>query len=40
MSNDNNSLAHATWNCKYHIVLAVKTALSSSQRIGVFERDV
>ena len=20
--NDNNSLAHTTWNCKYHIVFA------------------
>ena len=24
MSIDNNSLAHATWNCKYHIVFAPK----------------
>ena len=23
-SNDNNSLAHTTWNCKYHIVFAPK----------------
>ena len=22
--NDNNSLAHTTWNCKYHIVFAPK----------------
>ena len=22
--NDNNSLAHTTWNCKYHIVFATK----------------
>lgn len=22
--NDNNSLAHTTWNCKYHIVFASK----------------
>ncbi len=22
--NDNNSLAHTTWNCKYYIVLAKK----------------
>ena len=22
--NDNNSLAHTTWNCKYHIVFALK----------------
>ena len=21
---DNNSLAHSTWNCKYHIVFAPK----------------
>jgi len=24
MSKDNNSLAHTTWNCKYHIVFAPK----------------
>ena len=24
MTNDNNSLAHTTWNCKYHIVFAAK----------------
>ena len=24
MPNDNNSLAHTTWNCKYHIVFAPK----------------
>ena len=24
MSNDTNSLAHTTWNCKYHIVFAPK----------------
>lgn len=24
MSNDNNSLAHTKWNCKYHIVFAPK----------------
>lgn len=24
MSNDNKSLAHTTWNCKYHIVFAPK----------------
>ena len=24
MTNDNNSLAHITWNCKYHIVFAPK----------------
>ena len=24
MTNDNNSLAHTTWNCKYHIVFAPK----------------
>ena len=24
MANDNNSLAHTTWNCKYHIVFAPK----------------
>jgi len=24
MSKDNNSLAHTTWNCKYHIVSAPK----------------
>ncbi len=23
-ANDNNSLAHTTWNCKYHIVFAPK----------------
>lgn len=23
-SNDNNSLAHTTWNCKYYIVFAPK----------------
>ncbi len=22
--NDNNSLAHTSWNCKYHIVFAPK----------------
>ena len=22
--NDNNSLSHSKWNCKYHIVFAVK----------------
>ena len=22
--NDNNSLAHTSWNCKYHIVFALK----------------
>ncbi len=24
MKQDNNSLAHTTWNCKYHIVFAPK----------------
>ena len=24
MRQDNNSLAHTTWNCKYHIVFAPK----------------
>lgn len=24
MNNDRNSLAHTTWNCKYHIVFAPK----------------
>ena len=24
MNNDTNSLAHTTWNCKYHIVFAPK----------------
>jgi len=24
MIQDNNSLAHTTWNCKYHIVFASK----------------
>ncbi|HRG31180.1 MAG TPA: IS200/IS605 family transposase, partial [Trichococcus flocculiformis] len=24
MSQDKNSLAHTTWNCKYHIVFAPK----------------
>ena len=24
MSKDTNSLAHTTWNCKYHIVFAPK----------------
>ena len=24
MGNDSNSLAHTTWNCKYHIVFAPK----------------
>ena len=24
MRQDNNSLAHTTWNCKYHIVFAAK----------------
>ena len=24
MKNDTNSLAHTTWNCKYHIVFAPK----------------
>ncbi len=24
MTNDNNSLAHTTWNCKYHVVFAPK----------------
>ena len=24
MTNDRNSLAHTTWNCKYHIVFAPK----------------
>lgn len=24
MYNDNNSLAHTKWNCKYHIVFAPK----------------
>lgn len=24
MNNDNNSLAHTKWNCKYHIVFAPK----------------
>ena len=24
MTNDNKSLAHTTWNCKYHIVFAPK----------------
>ena len=24
MANDNNSLSHTTWNCKYHIVFAPK----------------
>lgn len=24
MSKDTNSLAHSTWNCKYHIVFAPK----------------
>lgn len=24
MNQDNNSLAHTTWNCKYHIVFAPK----------------
>ena len=24
MRQDNNSLAHTTWNCKYHIVFASK----------------
>ena len=24
MKQDNNSLAHTTWNCKYHIVFASK----------------
>ena len=25
MKQDNNSLAHTTWNCKYHIVFAQNT---------------
>ena len=25
MRQDNNSLAHTTWNCKYHIVFAFKS---------------
>ncbi len=24
MNEDNNSLAHTTWNCNYHIVFALK----------------
>lgn len=24
MSIDNNNLAHSTWNCKYHLVFALK----------------
>ena len=28
MNNDNNSLAHTKWNCKYHIVFAPKSLMS------------
>jgi hypothetical protein len=44
--NDNNSLAHTTWNCKYHIVFAPKYLIcypqsrqskkQNSDRTGVF----
>lgn len=26
--NDNNSLAHTTWNCKYHIVLPIVISIT------------
>ena len=28
MTNDNNSLAHTTWNRKYHIVLPIVTQIT------------
>ena len=28
MANDSNSLAHTTWNCKYHIVLPIVTQIT------------
>jgi len=31
-STDTNSLAHTTWNCKYHIVLAPKYRLTETER--------
>ena len=30
MRQDNNSLAHTTWNCKYHIVFAPKYRTSDN----------
>ena len=30
MRQDNNSLAHTTWNCKYHIVFAPKYMTSDN----------
>ena len=41
MTNDNKSLAHTTWNCKYHIVLPQNTGEKYStentkQRSGKF----
>ena len=34
MKQDNNSLAHTTWNCKYHIVFAPKYR----RQYGLFKR--
>lgn len=31
MRQDNNSLAHTTWNCKYHIVF--RTQISTSDNL-------
>ena len=45
MSQDKNSLAHTTWNCKYHIVFAPKYRRQAiygkiKQDIGVILRQL
>ncbi len=34
--NNNNSLSHITWNCKYHIVFAPK--FKGKSTLMIFER--
>ena len=40
MRQDNNSLAHTTWNCKYHIVFAPKFMgyLRGKSSLMIFDR--
>ncbi len=35
---DNNSLAHSTWNCKYHLVIAPK--YRKMQIYGQIRKDI
>ena len=39
MSKDTNSLAHTTWNCKYHIVFAPKYRRQVIYGCGIFKRE-